>query len=273
MKKHSIVPIAMALAGVAAFAGIHSSASAQTLINQWNFNETSGTTAANSVGGGASATLTGNATFNGSGGVTLNGTGGTFVNLGSGLLNGPTSLTFEAWFSDTGVNNTHLFSFDNGDGTGSGGTYLRYNVGDTGNGHNGNDFLESIVGWGGHTIEGTSLANNTLLHVAVVYDPSASYEALYVNGSLISSYSGSLSPVSNYAASIGSLGRSPWAGYGDPYLNGTIDQFSIYSGALSGPQILADYQAGPVSVPEPSALALGMAGLTLIGVLRRKHAR
>jgi hypothetical protein len=205
--------------------------------------------------------------------VVLNGTGGTYVNLGSGLLNGPTSLTFEAWYSDTGVNNTHLFSFDNGDGTGSGGTYLRYNVGDTGNGHSGNDFLENIVGWGGHVMEGTSLANATLLHIAVVYDPSASYEAIYVNGSLTASYSGSLSPLSNYAASIGSLGRSPWAGYGDPYLNGTIDQFSIYDGALSGSQILADYQAGPIAVPEPSAAALGMTGLTLIGFLRRRNSR
>lgn len=256
------------IGSVAVFAGI--SASAQTLIDQWNFNESSGTTAANSVGGGGSATLMGNATFDGSGGVTLDGTSGTYISLGSSLLNSLASVTFEGWWSDTGVNNTHLFSFD--DGVGQGGIYLRYNVGDTGNGHNGNSFVEN-TGTTTHALEGTPLANNTLLHVAVVYDPSANYEAIYLNGSLSASYSGTISPLSDYATSGGALGRSPWWSYGDPYLNGTIDQFSIYDGALSGPQIAADYAAGPVAVPEPSTFAIlaGGFGVLLTGFRMRKQ--
>lgn len=264
--KSTLHPLAL-LAVVAATA---MSAQAATLINQWNFNETSGTTAANSVGGGVSATLMGGATFDGSGGATLNGTTGTYISLGGGLLSGMTSVTFEGWFSDNGANNTHLFSFDNGGGTGSGGTYLRFNVGDSGNGHGGNDFIESIVSWGGHTLNGTPLANNTLNHVAVIYDPANSYEAIYVNGSLTASYTGALSALSNYATFGGSLGRSPWSGYGDAFLNGTINQFSIYDGALSGSEVAANYAAGPV-IPEPSsALLLTGAGL-LLGFRRNRR--
>lgn len=255
------------LAAVAAGILIASTAApAQTLIHQWNFNETSGATAADSVGG-ANATLLGAAVFNGSG-VTLNGTSGTYISLGSGLLNGLTSVTFEGWVSDNGVNNTHLFSFDDSPW----GTYLRFNLGDTGNGHGGNDFIEPIVGWGGAVLNGTPLADNTLNHIAVIYDPAASYEAIYVNGALTASYSGSLNALSNYGTLAGSLGRSPWADFGDPFLNGMIDQFSIYDGALSGSQVAASFAAGTVSVPEPSTAALGILGTALLGFFRRSRA-
>lgn len=257
--------IAALAAGIMA---VSTAAQAQSLIDQWNFNETSGTTAANTVGGGGSATLVGSASFNGSGGVTLNGTSGTYISLGSGLLNGLTSVTFEGWWSDTGVNNTHLFSFDSGVGTG--GTYLRYNVGDTGNGHSGNSFVEN-TGTSIHVMEGTPLANDTLLHVAVVYDPSTSFEAIYINGSLSISYSGTLAPVSDYAASSGALGRSPWWVYGDPYLNGTINQFSIYDGVLSDTQIADHFAAGPAAVPEPSTFALAGIGLAGLLIFRRRR--
>ena len=261
------------IGGVAVFAG--ASASAQTLIDQWNFNETSGTTAANTVGGGASASLMGGATFNGSGGVALNGTTGTGISLGSGLLNGLTSVTFEGWFSYTGAANNPLFSFNNNNIWS--GTYLRFNL----NGHSGNDYIEPISGWGGHVLNGTPLANNTLNHIAVIYDPSASYEAIYVNGSLATSYSGAPADVpalSNYAGFNGSIGLSPWIsanGYtpDDPYLNGTIDQFSIYNGALSGSQIAADFAAGPAPVPEPGTCAMlaGGIGMLLAGFRLRKN--
>jgi hypothetical protein len=213
------------------------------LIHQWNFNESTGTTAANAVSGGPSATLQGQAAFNGTGGVTLNGTSGTYINLGNSLLSGLSSVTFAAWFSHTGVNNTHLFTFDNNNGTGSGGTFLRYNVGDTGNGHGGNDFIESVVNWGGHTEHGTGLAANTALHVAVVYDPASNSESIYVNGALTASYSGTLPALSSYATFNGALGRSPWTS--DPRLNGVIDQFGIYNSALTGEEIAALYAAGP----------------------------
>lgn len=253
---------------VAGLLAASTAAQAQTLIHQWTFNEANGTTAADSVGS-VNATLMGGATFSGAGGVALNGTSGTYISLGSGLLNGLSSVTFEGWVSDTGVNNTHLFSFDDSPW----GTYLRFCLGDTGNGHGGSAFIEPIVGWSGAVLNGTSLPDNTLNHIAVIYDPVAGYEAIYVNGTLNASYSGSLNALSNYATVGGSLGRSPWADYGDPFLNGMIDQFSVYDGTLSGSQIAANFAAGPVAVPEPATATLGVAAAFLLGLYRRSRAR
>jgi hypothetical protein len=280
MKKQSIIRTATVLAGVAALAGISQSAPAQVLIDQWNFNETSGTTAYNSVAGGANATLMGGATFDGSGKVVLNGTSGTYINLGGGLLTGLSSVTFEGWFSySVPNNNVHLFAFDDGTGTGTyngggwNGNYLRYNLYDTGNGHGGVHFVEipNLGNPNGGVLSGTGvLPQNQLLHAAVVYDPVNGVESLYVNGALQSTVTGSLAPLSSISENRGTLGASPWSAWGDPYLTGAIDQFSIYSGALSGSQIAADFAAGPVLVPEPSSVALGIGGLALLGLRRRR---
>ncbi len=270
----------MVLASAATLACIPLSGSAQVLIDQWNFNETSGTTAYNSVAGGVNASLMGGAAFNGSGQVVLNGTGGTFVNLGGGLLNGLTSVSFVGWFAYTVPNNNvHLFAFDDGSGTGTAnggawnGNYLRYNIYDSGNGHGGTNFVEipNLGNPNGGILNGTSvLPQNQLLQVAVVYDPVNGIESLYVNGALQSSVTGTLAPISSISEARATLGASPWSAYGDPYLTGTVDQFSIYSGALSASQVAADFVAGPV--PEPSSVALSLlGGLAVLARRRRSH--
>lgn len=252
----------LALVGSAAvFAG--TSASAQTLIDQWNFNESSGTTAANSVNGGASATLMGNAVFNGSGSVTLDGTSGTYINLPANALNGLTAVTLEGWFSySVPNNNVHLFSID--DGSGTGGTYLRFNIYDSGNGNGGTNFLENTGTPIVKTMGNQVLPQNQLLNISVVYDPGNNYEAIYYNGTLEKSYTGTLPALSSIPQTEFTLGKSPWSSYGDPYLNGTIDQFSVYNGALSGSQIAADFAAGPVPVPEPGTCALLAGGFGIL---------
>lgn len=272
------------LAAVAAgilIAGV--SAQAQTLIHQWNFNETSGTTATDSVGG-ANASLLGAATFNGSG-VTLNGTSGTYINLGGGLLSSLTSATFEGWFSYSVPNdNVHLFAFDDGTGQGTqnggawNGNYLRYNVYASGNAgglsyaevpNKGNPY--NTGGAGDGKINGTTvLSQNSLHHVAFVYDSANGVESLYVDGMLESSVTGTVAALNTIFNTRGTLGASPWSAYGDPYLTGNINEFSIYDGALSGSQIAANFAAGPV--PEPSSMALGIVGAALIGFYRRPRA-
>lgn len=275
--KHTIVTRSAAVAAGLWIAGAASQAA--TLLNQWNFNETSGTTAANAVGGGPGATLMGNATFDGSGGVTLNGTAGTYINLGGNLLN-TTSVTFEGWFSYTvGNNNVHLFSFDDGTGKGTenggswNGNYIRYNVYDSN--HAGGVSWVEIPNLGnpnGGVLNGTSvLPQNQLLHTVVVYDPANSVESLYINGALQSTVTGTLAPVSSIKDTRGTLGASPWSAWGDPFIVGTINQFSIYDGALTEPEVAARFAAGPVAVPEPSSAILASAACVLFGLgIRRR---
>lgn len=254
------------VAGIVVFGA---TAQAQTLIDQWNFNETSGTTAANSVGGGGSATLMGGATFNGLGQAVLNGTAGTYLTLGN-ALSGQTSVTLECWFNyTTPADRAPLIT-----GLGSASYYyLRYSLYDTSY-QSPNAYLEANNSWGGG---GTTLAEtgapaqNTLEYVAIVYDPASSYQAIYVDGALAASANGALLGLNSIAGSDLQLGQSVFGG--DPTLTGTIDQFSIYTGALSESQIAADFANGPVPAPEPSSAALIGGGLALLGLMRFRRNR
>jgi alpha-L-fucosidase len=224
------------------------------LVHRYSFNETSGTTAYDSVGG-ANGTLNGGATFDGSGEVVLNGTSGTYVSLPVNLLTGFSKVTIDAWFSFmVPNNNVHLFSMDDGGGYGSGGSYLRYNVFDNtpGNGHGGTNYFEGIIGYGGNVLHGGSLlpTNNTQVHVTLVYDPVNGVKSIYVNGVLSSTYNGSLAALSSYPQNAFTLGRSPWANDGDPYLKGSINEFRIYNTVLSAGEIAANDAAGPDTIPQ-----------------------
>lgn len=219
--------------------------------NRWSFNAPAGSLSVTDSVGGVIATLQGNARLDGAGNVILDGTSGTYVNLGSGLLTGLSAVTFDAWFTYTIPNdNVHLFSFDNGDGTGSGGSYFRYNIHDSGNGNGGTNYVQDIVGWGGATLYGGMvLPQNVTNHVTIVYDPENEVQTIYLNGLLKASSSGSLNALSGIPANSGTLGESPWRGYGDPYLNGTISEFRIWSGALTYSNVVASDAAGPNALP------------------------
>lgn len=227
--------------------------SAANLVSRYSFNATSGTTAVDSAGG-YNGTLQGAAAFNGSGSVVFNGSSGTYVSLPPAQLNGLTAISIDSWFSFTVPNNNvGLFSIDDGGGTGSGGSYLRYNLFDSGNGNGGTNYFENIVGWGGdQALHGASMlpTNNTQVHVTLVYDPVNGVKSIYFNGVLSSTYSGSLPALTSFPQNVFTLGRSPWAAYGDPYLKGSINEFRVYSGVLTDSEIAANDTAGPDTIPQ-----------------------
>lgn len=225
-------------------------ASAASLVSRYSFNETSGTNASDSIGG-YTATLKGGTSFDGTGHVVMNGTN-SYVSLPPTQLGGLSAITIDAWMSFTVPNNNvHLFSIDDGSGTGSGGSYLRYNVFDTGNGHGGTNFFEGIIGYGGDVLHGGSVlpTNNTQFHVTLVYDPVNSVKSIYVNGVLSSTYSGAIAALSSYPQTVFTLGRSPWASYGDPYLKGSINEFRVYNGVLTDSEIATNELVGPDVIP------------------------
>ncbi|HEU5072249.1 MAG TPA: LamG-like jellyroll fold domain-containing protein [Verrucomicrobiae bacterium] len=236
--------------GCAAFALTCLSATAATLVSRYSFSGTNGTNVVDSVGG-YTGTLRGAAAFDGSGSVVLDGTSGTYVSLPPAQLSGLTALTIDAWFTYTVPNNNvHLFSIDNGGGTGSGGSYLRYNVYDSGASHGGTNYFEGIISWGGNVLHGGSVLPQAVTnHVTLIYDPAGGVKAIYVNGVLSSSYNGTLAALSSYPQTVFTLGRSPWANSGDPYLKGAISEFRVYSGVLSESDIAANDAAGPDSIP------------------------
>jgi hypothetical protein len=225
------------------------SASAASLVSRYSFSETSGTAAADSISG-FNGTLQGAAAFNSSGSVVLNGNSGTYVSLPPAQLNGLTAITLDAWFTFTVPNNNVcLFSIDAGGGFGASGTYFRYNIYDSGNGHGGTNYLENIVSWGGDLVHGGSvLPQSVTNHVTIVYDTVSTLKAIYVNGTLSSSNSGAISALSNYGGSF-TLGRGPWAPW-DPDMTGTISEFRVYNGALSDAEIAAIHTAGPDTISQ-----------------------
>jgi hypothetical protein len=234
------------------------SASAATLVSRYSFNETSGTNATDSVGG-RTATLRGGTSFDGAGKVVLNGTN-SYVNLGGGMFSGLTSATFEGWFSySVPNNNVHLFSFDDGTGTGTqnggawNGNYMRYNIN---NGiaaveipNKGNPYNTGGAG-DGKVAGATVLSQNTLHHVVFVYDSASGVESLYLDGVLDGTASGTVAPINTIFNIRGTLGASPWSAWGDPYLKGAISEFRVYSGVLSDSEIAANNAAGPDTIPQ-----------------------
>lgn len=241
------------------FVFVAASASAASLVSRYSFNEISGTTVSDSAGG-LNGTLAGAAVYNGTGSVVLNGTSGAYVNLNPTSLNSLTAVTLDAWFTySVGNNNVHLFSIDNGSGTGSGGSYLRLNVYDS---RETGPFVEGIQSWGGRKmVDDVQLAQNQELHVTVVYDGVNHYEAVYVNGALAVEFTGTAATVpalSGYPKNVFTLGRSPWANSGDLYLVGSINEFRVFNGVLTAGEIETydfwgpNKLTGPIVDPIPS---------------------
>ncbi|HEX9047125.1 MAG TPA: LamG domain-containing protein, partial [Verrucomicrobiae bacterium] len=200
------------------------------------------TTDASDSVGAANGTLNGAAVV-ASGSVTLDGSSGTYVGLPVGVLTNLTAVTFETWLTNsTSPDNVCQFEFSTGGGTG--GSYLRHVIHDQSNGR---DQFEMTSG-GNSDLTGNPGLGGQYIHVVCIYDPTAQVQAVFTNGALHSVKTGSSLPsVSTMGAFAGSLGRSPWWAYGDPYLNGAVDEFRIYSGELTPQKIALDYLAGPDS--------------------------
>jgi hypothetical protein len=89
--------------------------------------------------------------------------------------------------------------------------------------------------------------------LTLVMDPANNVQSLYTNGVLAGSASLNGKRLSGLRDLHTWLGRSLYSG--DAGLSGSIDEFRIYSGALSPAQITADFTAGPDSVVLPSPRA------------------
>ena len=232
-----------------------------TLVHRYRFNETSGTTVADAIGGSAwNGTLPLGGTFGG-GQLALAAASSQYVQLPAGILSNYAAVTIEAWatFPDQIPNNAFFFGF--GSTNGSLGVNYIFCAPQSG---------RIAITSGNYTSEQNAYGNfdfsfHTNLHVTAVFNPPAGYVALYTNGVLAAINNSVTTPFSSVNDVYSYLGRSLYSA--DPYADFTLDEFRIYNGGLSGSEIAATDALGPdqlLSAANPViSAAAGGGGLTL----------
>ena len=191
---------------------------------------TSGTTLADSSPNNFTATLTGAAAFaTGVSGHALSLTGGN-ASLPNGIVGSLNDFTISAWVKASALANwARIFDIGNDTTTymnltaDAGGTNaLRFSITNSGGGNE-------------QLIDGPALALNTWTHLAVTL--SGNTATLYVNGvAYASNVAMTIHPTNLGGTTHNYLGKSQ---YNDPAFNGSIDDFRIYSRALSSQEVLA----------------------------------
>jgi len=194
--------------------------------------------------GGANGTLMGNAAVTG-GQLVLDGTFGTHLDLPAPQINIATnmSVTFDAWVT-FGAPATWAYLFGFGDIVGSGGQNHIACVPASENGgfrHWGitENFAQGITTFWAHSW------NNMTAHITCVVDPPTSTISIYRDGVLESAVYNAPGVLSSISTNFGCLGRSFYSA--DPYLNASIDEFRLYSGALTPAQVALTQKLGPNS--------------------------
>ncbi|MBO3744680.1 glycoside hydrolase family 127 protein [Streptosporangiaceae bacterium NEAU-GS5] len=199
----------------------------------YKFDETSGTTAADASGANHPATVAGGTSWvAGRTGNALNLAGSNgYARLPNGILGGVGDFTVACWVRLTAVSNwSRIFDFGTGTTANmflvprSGGGTVRFAITTSGAG-------------GEQQVNGpAALATGAWAHVAVTL--SGNTCILYVNKAEVARNTGvTLRPSGLGATTANYLGRSQYSG--DPYLNGQLDDFRLYSRALSAAEIAA----------------------------------
>lgn len=210
------------------------------------FNEASGVNAADGSGRGNHATLVNGPTrITGKGGnaVDLDGTDD-HVNLPAKVVETLNNFTISTWVHlDAATTWSRIFDFGSGENaymfltpSAGGSNKVRFTITTSGGG--GEQFIDGA----------TALPTGTWTHVAVTL--SGNLGVLYVNGTEVGrNESMSINPLDLGATTQNWIGRSQYAA--DPYLDGRVDDFRIYSGALpaAGVLELANGQAGALLAP------------------------
>ncbi len=223
------------------------------LVHRYSFSETGGVVVADSVGGPAwNGTVFNGGTLAG-GQLSLASASSQYVNLPPGIVSALTNFTIEAWVRlNSAANWTRIFDFGNNTTTnmfltpqsGTGGT-LRFAITTGGAGSE-------------QRINGTSaLTTGVWHHVAVTLNGNTGI--LYLNGVPVGTNNAmTLRPASLGSTTNNYLGRSQYAA--DAYLDGQLDEFRIYSVALSRSEIAATYALGSGQVLSTDSPPISVAG-------------
>src|SRR5215475_3983586 len=235
------------------------------MLHHWDFNS-DGTDSIS----GSNVTLVGAATISG-GALNIPG-GGVFVdygsvNLAATLANNPT-LTVECWYTQNALttwSKVWMFGFDTGAGepalsyidytpyTGLGGNIPKIDFDP-----NDNNELNAPGG--------PALNAGQQYHAVTIYDAGRNTMSMWINGALIATNTMGGETIQSLGFNTGRFGSGFF--YGDPELNGAINDVRIYHNPLGALQIAVNFAAGPDTVPSsyvPSAVHLNVGSSTLLG--------
>jgi hypothetical protein len=201
------------------------------LVAAWPFDEGTGASAADPVGG-HTATLTNAAWVTGFAGAALSANGSsTVADAGGALLTTTASFTVTAWVNMDNSNGFHTVVSQ--DGTQASGFYLQYSAAD-------NRWAFARVASDAADAASTRALSATApvvgqwTHLAGVYDAAAGQLRVYVNGVLsgTAAYTGAWNATGHTV-----IGRGRWNGAATDHFPGAIDQVRVYSRALSDSDI------------------------------------
>ena len=220
------------------------------LVAFYKFDETSGTNAADATGNGWTGTLRGSATWaagHSNDAVYLNGSS-QYVSLPASLTTNLADFTMATWVYLNSVSTwMRIFDF----GVANTNTPERYMFLSPKGGSGVVRFAITTGGGGAEEqINGTAaLATGGWHHVAVTLNGNKG--VLYVDGVAVGATNGIyVTPQQLGTTTQNGIGRSQWTA--DPYLNGKVDDFRIYSGALTATQVAALAAGYPSQPPAPT---------------------
>ncbi|MGC3992472.1 MAG: LamG domain-containing protein [Chthoniobacteraceae bacterium] len=220
------------------------------------FDETSGSTAYDSGSNGFNGTTVNSPTWvtgKFSNALSFASASSQYLTLPSGIVSSLTTCTFSAWVNLT-TESTWCRVFDFGTGTST-------NMFLTGQNASGKVRFAIIAsGTAEQDIDGTAaIPTGGWHHVAVTLNGATG--TLYVDGVQVGQKTNmTLNPSSLGTTTQNYLGKSQWSA--DPYLNGMVDDFRIYSRALSTREIgvvAAGFPTAPTNVvATPGPLQIGL---------------
>ncbi len=226
------------------FAIMQFSATAQTLVNRYSFNDSPGSTnAIDSVGGLDGVLPNGGDYASVPGQLILLSSSSQYVQLPANILSNYTAVTIDCWatFATLPVN-CFLYGFGNTDGGGAGENYIFCQPQNGRIAITGND-----PGYTGE--QGTGGAGNLsgqTVHITSVYNPVAGYVELYTNGVLVSADNAETVPMSSVSQVLNYIARSLYTA--DQYMDVELNEFRVWNGALNGLQVAGCDVAGPDTV-------------------------
>lgn len=229
------------------------SATPNTLGLHLKFDESAGNVAADSSSRARHATLVNGPAFAAGrigNGLSLTPTSSQHATLPSGIVDGLGDFTITTWVKvntfatwqrvfdfGTGTNN-YMFLTTQYTGTAPNAAKLRFGI-----------RTPSVAE---QSVSGTAIALTTGNWTHVAVSRSGTTVSLYVNGALAGSGTIALSPADLGVTTLNYLGKSQ---FNDPYLNASLDDFRLYSQAMSPAEITS--LASPLAAPQNLAATSG----------------